>query len=130
MAVGIAEIAGVAAPKGVVGGLLQNGAIVDGAGDEFVDFFLAADIVGEGEAAEAGAAVGHAAIFGQFVERIDGQHHPAALEHGDGVEFAGLARPTHGFPEGDGAGEIVGSEGDDADALVHDGLLLMGMRLA
>jgi hypothetical protein len=33
-----------------------------------------------------------------------------------------MASNLRALPEGDGAGEIVGSEGDDADALVHDGL--------
>jgi len=99
---------------------LQGGAIGDGALDECIDLGFAADVMGDGEAAETGAAIRHAAIRGQLVEGVEGKGDAAALEHGDGVEGPGLARPAHRLPKGDGAGQVVGAERDDADALVHN----------
>jgi hypothetical protein len=107
VAVGVGEVAAVAAPEGVVGGLFDFAAGGLGEVEDLIDFFFLADVVGEGDAVEFGAGdvlKGFADVFGEVVVGVEGEGGAAVFEE----DYAFAAVP------GGGAAEAVAVEAEGA----------------
>jgi hypothetical protein len=123
VAVGIGEVAGVAAPEGFAGGFFDLSAGGLGLLEELIDLGARADIVGQGDPAEASgrrACEGGGNILGQLFARVERQDGAAGLEEDDAL----VGRPGGGQSqavavEAQRSLQVCHAEGDEADARFH-----------
>lgn len=139
MPVGVGEVAGVAAPEGVLRRFDDRGAGGDGLLYEGVHFVARGDVVGEGEFGAAARARRNGGVAGEAGTREQGKFQPRLhVEERNGAmlellaDDAGRGEAEAVAVEGDGSFEVVDAEGDESNARFHGelrkrvGLVLRG----
>ena len=122
VAVGVVEVAGIAAPEPVAGGVRDDGAGGRGLAHHRVDLFLGGDIVADRDGTQPAGGRGDPRFLGERCAGIERQDQPAReLEEGDGAVIELLPDDALGRQAeavavvGRGALEIVDGQGKQGD---------------
>src|SRR5919201_5750898 len=117
----IGEVAAVAAPRGALRALHDLSARTLGLREDLVDPLFRADVVGERDAAEAGALGRYARVGGKLVPRVERERRRALAEaEADPVEVLLLDRPAEALGvEPPGTLQVPHAERDDGDVRLH-----------
>lgn len=125
MAVGIGEAGGVAAVEGVARWSRHRGARAFCVCDDLPDLVLGAHVVGEYDTVEGpNVGVRHAAVLRQLLPAPEHEHRGAGLEEDGLLDL--LALPAQLLVERTGATQVIDTQGDQADSLLHRSNVLRG----
>lgn len=118
-AVGVGEVAGVAAPECGVAGFHDFGAELGDVRQQGIDLGGGADVVGEGEAGESRALGRQACVFRQVLPRPQGEPGFSEFEERDRWRGFESGQAEALFVETRGSREIRDTEGDETDSGLH-----------